>query len=646
MAINPISLSRITQSLRTNYVTDSVRSNQLDVFQQQMRISSGRNFVTPGDDPAAAAQALVLNQALALQKQFSRNLDHADSVLAATDSAISEIDSLLIDAATIASQNLSNLTSADEREAEADLIAGIRDQLVTVGNRQFNGRYIFGGRETLDPPFIDALGGVAYVGDTGELTVRTDQGQVAEVNVPGNLLYGALSKQIATGVDLSANLSESTRIDSLTGAKGRGVRLGQLVVNEIGGAGVFRVDLTGSDTVGDIIEKINAAAQAAGSNLTASLGDTGIVVNPGGRQITLTDTSTGVVATDLGILIKEPTNTQTTGVDLGVKITPLTQVGDLASGTGIDTDSGLIITNGSEVATVDLSGAETVQDLLNRMNNAGVFIRAMINESGTGIDVFNQVSGVALYIGENGGNTAADLGIRTFDTETPIADLNQGDGVIRYDDGTDIKITAKDGTSFEVDLTGVVTIGDVIEEINAAALEAGIAVTAGFATLGNGLSITDATGGDGDLSVSAVNLSQAVYDLGLAKKTEGEETVLVGDDVNPMRTDGILDALSQLEQAMRADDTQAMEIAAQRLGELAEDVRRIHGIVGARAQSMQSKLQQQSDASFTTQELLSKVEDLDFADAITRLESAQLQYQADLQTSGRLLNLSLLDFLA
>ena len=83
------------------------------------------------------------------------------------------------------------------------------------------------------------------------------------------------------------------------------------------------------------------------------------------------------------------------------RVTRLTPIDALAGGAGIDLTGAVRITNGAYTADVDLSEAQTVQDIINAVNNAGVFVLARVNEDGTGIDVFNQVSGSPLSIGEN-----------------------------------------------------------------------------------------------------------------------------------------------------------------------------------------------------------------------------------------------------
>lgn len=645
MTVSPVNILRVTHSMRTSSVTASLSRNQFDLFRSQNQIASGRSFLRPSDDPIAAARTLNLSQALNQQNQFLRDLQHGDSFLASADSSISEINGLLIEASSIASQVLSNLTSAEEREAEAEVVAGIRQQLMVVGNRKFNGRYIFAGRKTDERPFVDALGGVAYTGDTGELESRIESGVTSPISIPGSRLFGALSNPITTSVDLTPQLSESTRLEDLRGANEQGIRLGVITINEVGGAGQFNIDLSDADTIGDVVDFINLAATEAGANLTAEIGDSGINITPGGFEVTILDPSTGAIASNLGILTPTATTGPIVGVDLGPRVTRLTSLSALAGGANLDLQSGFIITNGPRSATIDLSDAETVQDMINAINNAGVYVFARINEQGTGIDIFNQVSGTSMSIAENDGTTAADLGIRTLNEATTLDELNLGLGVIRMEGRTDLSITAKDGTTFEVDLDTAETIGDVIDLINQAAQDAGVSVTASLAETGTGLQIEDGSGGASPLVVGGANLSQAALDLGIDGRTSDMGTTLIGSEVNPRRTQGILDALLQLEDAMRRDDTRGISLAGERLDGLASQVTRMHGIVGARSQSMRTKLEQMEDTLVTTQIFLSEVQDLDFATAIMELQATQTRLQANLQTGSSLLNLSLLDFL-
>ena len=292
-----------------------------------------------------------------------------------------------------------------------------------------------------------------------------------------------------------------------------------------------------------------------------------------------------------------------------------------------------------------MSSAQTVQDVINAINQSGVFVLARINAAGTGIDVFNQVSGTAVTIAENGGTTAANLGIRTLDETTSLDLLNFGAGVSMAEGLDDLRITTSDASTIDVNLDDAATVGDVIGLINAAAQAAGVPVTASLTATGNGLTLEDGTSGTQNPSVTMLNLSNASQDLGLIEATIGEDGKLHGADVNPKRTGGIIDVLFQLERSLVANDTAGITAAADRLDTLRNEVIRFEGIVGARSRSIQARLVQMEDAAVATELFLADLEGLDFIEAATGLQSAMTQLEANLQTSAGLLSISLLDFL-
>ena len=89
----------------------------------------------------------------------------------------------------------------------------------------------------------------------------------------------------------------------------------------------------------------------------------------------------------------------------------------------------LQIVNGGSTHTIDFDNAATIEDLLNTLNMSSAGVLAEINAAHTGIDIRSRLSGEDFMIGENGGTTAAGLGVRSFTTATRLEDLNYGFGV-------------------------------------------------------------------------------------------------------------------------------------------------------------------------------------------------------------------------
>ena len=133
--------------------------------------------------------------------------------------------------------------------------------------------------------------------------------------------------------------------------------------------------------------------------------------------------------------------------------------------------------------------------------------------------------------------------------------------------------------------------------------------------------------------------------LGINQIVTDPDADLIGDDVNPTRTDGVLGALIDLENALRNDDTQGITAAAGRLDHLRKDLVRQQGVIGARSQAMGQRRRQLEDAVALTATFLSEIQDLDYAEAATKLQQSLVQFQASLQVGSTLLNLSIMDFL-
>jgi flagellar hook-associated protein 3 FlgL len=641
MATNSLTISRVSFNQKSNVLLDGIRRGSFDLLSLQAQLASGLRLNKPSENPGLASQVLNLEGASSRQDQILKNLQFATSYLDTTDATIGELNQLVTDARSIALQNVSSITSAEEREAAAELIADIVDQFITVGNREFNGNFLFAGRDTQNAPFSFELGGVAFHGDTGDLLAHVAELDEEPINLTGADLFGALTGAVTAAVDLNPRLTESTRLEEIRTAAGQRLELGRLVFGAAGETPIS-VDLTGADTIGDIINLIN---ENAGSLVNAVLGDEGITLTPVGGSISISDLAGGRLANALGIAIGDDLSGPLGGAGLRRLLTRTTRIEDFLGGDGLDLAGELLITNGPKTVSLDLSGAETVQDILNAINNAGVSVRAEINASGTGIDVYNLVSGTSLTISERDGTPATALGIRSFDTTRPLSLLNGGDGITIVDGVEDFRITAKNGDTLDVNLDGAETIGDVIDLINEAADAAGVSIEATLADTTHGLRLVDSTGGSDPLSVSRLNLSAALDDLGLIGVVEDPEGELIGANVAPARAEGILTALVDLERGLRDDDDQAISRATERLEQFEKTINRAQGVVGSRARAMRQREIQTESAVLATQQFLSELRDLDYAEAVTLFQQAQAALQASLVSGGQTANLSLLDFL-
>jgi flagellar hook-associated protein 3 FlgL len=639
MSIAPINVARVTQNLRSFNLLSTIRSTQLGLFRSQNQIATGLRFQRPSEDPVGATMATKLDRRLDILDQVRSNLDRANAVLSESESAMQSAVELVREAHTTALSAVGDGMSAEERDALRSAVEGLLDQLVTVGNREYLDTFLFSGHFGESAPFERVADGVLFRGDDGRLeTILDSDLSQDEFTISGLEFFNAASNAVEGVVDLNPQVTLDTRLSDLLGPAGNDVNVGILTVAT--NVETVQVDLSSADTVGDVIDMLNANLP---EEFQASLVNNAIRITSSGSSFTITDSAGGTTASDLGIFSPDP-SAAVFGDDLDAAVTLRTRVGDLFDGAGADLSDGIRITNGQRSAVVDFAGAETIEDLLNRINLADVGVAAQIRDDGKTLEVRNRISGADLTIGENGGDLATVLGIRSMHPDTRLADLNDGLGVHTVD-GDDLRIQTADGTQIDIDLDtldlATATLGDLIDLINTTA---GGAAAASLASTGNGIVITDNTAGTGALKIERLNLSQAIDDLGLTGVSSAGNQI-IGGDVNPVRVDSPFTGLLELSEALAGDDTQNISRAAERLKRTLEQMQRVQGRTGALARGMLDREDRVDSETTATRVLQSDVRDVDLAEAIVRFQQLQTALQANLTTASRTLDLTLLDFL-
>ena len=638
--------SRTSNLLLADQLLNSLQKTQKQLLTAQEQIATGKTLNRPSDKPGAIAAALRLRDLQRERGQTDVNIQHALASLDTTDAALGDVSDVLLEAKGIAQTQVGIGSDAETRKTQATVIDGQIQALLTIANRQYQGVSVFAGSNSALPGgqvFESFLGGVRYKGTTTNLT--NDTGELAKQPFVSNGVdaFGSLSTRVKSNIDLAPSATSSTRIRDITGGQGVPVRLGSVTVT-VNGTDTL-VDLKDADTLGDVADRLTAVIQA--SDPTASLGvnTTGFTLDGGASTVSIADVGTGQTAADLGINLTAAATT-VSGADLNPRLTRLTQLADL--GTVVDFASGLTITHGTTTKTADFSAAQTVEDLINVIDQLDLGLRLEINAAGSGLDLVSEVSGIALAVGENGGTTAADLGLGTFGADTALADFRNGIGVIGKEGESDFAIELHDGRSFEVNLDGLSTVGDVVAAVEAAATAAGVTVPGefaiGYATTGTGLSLTDNTVGAGEFKVTQLNESLAATHLGIAQNA-GAGSAIAGTDNAKVQVASVFTDLINLRDALLGDDSTGITIAGGNIEDDLDEVAQARASVGIQARRVQDSQQRSEDLNVTEQALLSDLQDADVAEVISRLSLLQTQLQAAMQIGSSRLQQSLLDFL-
>jgi flagellar hook-associated protein 3 FlgL len=114
-------------------------------------------------------------------------------------------------------QGATGTLSNDNRQAIAEEVGKLRDQLLSLANVSYEGRYIFSGTAQVQPFVSDATAPsrVRYCGNSGVNTVAVGNGYEVQVNVPGDQFFAKAGSDVFQAVrDLIGALQTDTGIDT------------------------------------------------------------------------------------------------------------------------------------------------------------------------------------------------------------------------------------------------------------------------------------------------------------------------------------------------------------------------------------------------------------------------------------------------
>lgn len=150
---------------------------QRELSDAQLHMTSGKRVMRASDDPINAARAERALAGTARAEAGLRSVDASRSAMTQTEGALGDAAELLqqVREALVASGNAGYDDS--QRKVLAEQIRGLREQLLAVANRSDGaGGYLFGGQGSATPPFLDAPGGVQYVGTRGQVNADRAEG--------------------------------------------------------------------------------------------------------------------------------------------------------------------------------------------------------------------------------------------------------------------------------------------------------------------------------------------------------------------------------------------------------------------------------------------------------------------------------------
>ncbi|MGD8512996.1 MAG: flagellar hook-associated protein FlgL [Deltaproteobacteria bacterium] len=158
-------------------------------------VATGKRILKLSDDPVGLTQGLNIKSALSNIEQMGRNITLGKSWLAASESAMSQVQDVISEAKTLSVQMANSSIDASERRSAAETVQNLLEELVSLANTEVNGRYIFAGSETDTTSFnLESDNTVTYHGDNNAFTVKIGKDATVEVGSDGEAVFGTLGQ--------------------------------------------------------------------------------------------------------------------------------------------------------------------------------------------------------------------------------------------------------------------------------------------------------------------------------------------------------------------------------------------------------------------------------------------------------------------
>ncbi|HAE62353.1 MAG TPA: flagellar hook-associated protein 3 [Eubacteriaceae bacterium] len=161
---------RITNNTLTGNYLRNLNRNLKQMQKYQNQLSSGKEVSKPSDDPMKVSRIMNLGNSISENEQFKKNIEDSLGWAKTADGSLSEVSATLLRARDLIVYGSNGTLSDTDRSALVDEMSMLTEQLTQLFNTNFDGRYIFGGQKTTEPPFSVEGGLMAYNGDNNNIS--------------------------------------------------------------------------------------------------------------------------------------------------------------------------------------------------------------------------------------------------------------------------------------------------------------------------------------------------------------------------------------------------------------------------------------------------------------------------------------------
>lgn len=123
-----------------------------EITTNQLKLSSGKNFLRPSDNPSSAVVSLNYKQGLSRIDRYMGAINEGYAFLKSQEATLGNVEDLVARAKVLAIQAANANQDSNSRLATAKEIDNLVQSLLALANSQLGEKYLFGGQKTTGYP--------------------------------------------------------------------------------------------------------------------------------------------------------------------------------------------------------------------------------------------------------------------------------------------------------------------------------------------------------------------------------------------------------------------------------------------------------------------------------------------------------------
>lgn len=240
---------RLTENLKFNTTANNIFLSQSRYAELMEQIASQKRINRPSDDPVGTRTVLDYRGMKSSIEQYMRNIDGANGWLSVTETKLTGARDIVSRLREIAVSQGSANASAESRRIAASTVEDILDEMLSLANTEYGGRYLFTGSRSDTEPFSGAARTATSIAAPEAAPENTYTGAVARAGT----YTGATNKTCVVKIEAGGDLAAATYRVSSDGGRTWGAVQGDLDTGTIAiGEGISLTFAAGTFAANDV----------------------------------------------------------------------------------------------------------------------------------------------------------------------------------------------------------------------------------------------------------------------------------------------------------------------------------------------------------------------------------------------------------